>query len=148
MFHNFFNEVVFSLFEAFALFVEVEAVDSDCAAEFLSASLNVLTASPHEMLDPCLKRLGLYDLFDNVWSCEDFATTKADPAIYLAVADRLGTNVDNIIFVDDNKGAIETALSAGVKVYGIYDDSSSEMVNDIKSIANGYVYNFRELLDM
>ena len=25
--------------------------------------LNVLTASPHEMLDPCLKRLGLFHLF-------------------------------------------------------------------------------------
>jgi len=27
-------------------------------------SLNVLTASPHKMLDVCLKRLGIYDLFD------------------------------------------------------------------------------------
>ena len=112
------------------------------------ASLNVLTASPHEMLDPCLKRLGLYELFDNVWSCEDFSTTKADPKIYSAAAERLGVSTEEIVFVDDNKGAIETALSAGVKVYGIYDDSSCEMVNDIKSIANGYVYNFRELLDM
>ena len=43
--------------------------------------LHVLTASPHTMLDPCLKRLGIFDLFDNVWSCDDFATTKADPDI-------------------------------------------------------------------
>ncbi|MBO5755438.1 MAG: HAD family hydrolase, partial [Clostridia bacterium] len=28
-------------------------------------SLNVLTASPHEALDPCLKRIGAFDLFDN-----------------------------------------------------------------------------------
>ena len=28
--------------------------------------LHVLTASPHTSLDPCLKRLGIYDLFDNV----------------------------------------------------------------------------------
>ena len=58
------------------------------------ASLNVLTASPHLVLDPCLKRLGLYDLFDNVWSCDDFATTKANPEIYRMAAQRLGKPVD------------------------------------------------------
>ena len=36
------------------------------------ASLNVLTASPHTSLDPCLKRLGIWELFDNIWSCDDF----------------------------------------------------------------------------
>ena len=32
----------------------------------LGYGLNVLTASPHSVLDPCLKRLGLFDMFDNV----------------------------------------------------------------------------------
>ena len=36
------------------------------------ASLNVLTASPHITLDACLKRLEIFDLFDNVWSCAVF----------------------------------------------------------------------------
>ena len=53
-----------------------------CAMKEKGYSLNVLTASPHLTLDPCLKRLGLWDLFDNVWSCDDFNTTKSDPEIY------------------------------------------------------------------
>ena len=60
--------------------------------------LHVLTASPHLTLDPCLKRNGLYDLFLNVWSCEDFGTTKADPAIYRMAAERIGKPVSEIIF--------------------------------------------------
>ena len=52
-------------------------------------SLHVLTASPHLTLDPCLKRLGIFDLFDNVWSCDDFGTTKADPEIYRMAAQRI-----------------------------------------------------------
>ena len=48
--------------------------------------LNVLTASPHSALDPCLKRLGIYDLFTNVWSCEDFGTTKA-AKMYFSLSD-------------------------------------------------------------
>ena len=43
------------------------------------ASLNVLTASPHITLDACLKRLGMWEIFDNIWSCDDFKTTKSDP---------------------------------------------------------------------
>lgn len=54
------------------------------------ADLNVLTASPHSMLDSCLKRLGIFDVFTNVWSCDDFNTTKADLNIYKIVAEKIG----------------------------------------------------------
>ena len=110
------------------------------------ASLNVLTASPHEALDPCLKRLGIFDLFDNVWSCNDFATTKADPEIYRMAAERMGKDVKDVIFLDDNCGADRTAKSAGMKVIGVYDDSSSEYVDEMKSICDSYIYDFKELI--
>ncbi|MBQ3218966.1 MAG: HAD hydrolase-like protein, partial [Clostridia bacterium] len=61
------------------------------------ARLNVLTASPHLTLDACLKRLGIFELFENVWSCEDFSTTKADPKIYHAVAEKLGVKVKEVL---------------------------------------------------
>lgn len=110
------------------------------------ASLNILTASPHEALDPCLKRLGIFDIFDNVWSCNDFATTKADPEIYRMAAKRLGKDVSEVIFLDDNCGADRTAKSAGMQVIGVYDDSSSEYVDEMKSICDSYIYDFSELL--
>ena len=109
-------------------------------------SLNVLTASPHNLLDPCLKRLGLWELFDNIWSCDDFSTSKADPQIYHMVADRLGVNDKNIAFVDDNIDAIKTAKKAGVVTYGIYDESSKDFIDDMKKEADGYVMTFGELL--
>ena len=110
------------------------------------ASLNVLTASPHEALDPCLKRLGIYDLFDNVWSCNDFATTKADPAIYRMAAERIGVDVNEVIFLDDNLNADKTAKAAGMVVYGVYDESSKEYVEEMKAATDKYIYDFRELL--
>ena len=110
------------------------------------ASLNVLTASPHTALDPCLKRLGIYDLFDNVWSCEDFNTTKADPEIYRMAAERIGKRVDEIIFLDDNFNALETAKSSGMTVYGVYDDSSRDYTEKIKSISHAYINDFSELI--
>ncbi len=112
------------------------------------ASLNVLTASPHTVLDPCLKRVGIYDLFDNVWSCDDFATTKADPDIYVKAAERLGRPVDEVLFLDDNFNADKTAKSAGMKVCGVFDESSAEYSEDIKKIADYYIYDFSELTDI
>jgi len=109
-------------------------------------SLNVLTASPHSMLDPCLKRNGIYDLFDNVWSCDDFGTTKADPEIYRAAAKRLGVGVSEVIFLDDNYNADKTAKEAGMTVYGVYDPSSEDFTEEIKSVTDKYIVNFKELI--
>lgn len=109
-------------------------------------NLNVLTASPHLTLDACLKRLGIYDLFTNVWSCDDFNTTKADPNIYKMAADRIGESVEDILFLDDNFNADKTAKSAGMLVCGVYDDSSKDYVDEIKEIADYYIYDFSELL--
>lgn len=110
------------------------------------ANLNVLTASPHSMLDPCLKRLGIYDLFTNVWSCDDFNTTKADPEIYKMAARKIGQPVEKILFLDDNFNADKTAKEAGMAVCGVYDDSSSEYEEEIRSVTDMYIYRFSELL--
>jgi HAD superfamily hydrolase (TIGR01509 family) len=108
--------------------------------------LNVLTASPHTTLDPCLKRLGLYNLFDHVWSCEDFATSKADPAIYHMAAERMGVPVGEVIFLDDNYNADLTAKNAGARVFGVFDESSADMEGEIRAITERYVRDFTELL--
>lgn len=110
------------------------------------ASLNILTASPHITLDACLKRLDIYDLFDNVWSCDDFNTTKANPEIYVMAAKRLNKNIDAILFLDDNLNADKTAKMAGMKVCGVYDESSKDYTDEIKAVADYYIYNFSELL--
>ena len=108
--------------------------------------LNVLTASPHTMLDCCLKRLGIFELFDNVWSCDDFHTTKANPEIYKQAARRIGEKPQNIIFLDDNLNALKTAKSADMKIYGVYDHSSKEYTEEISKISDKFIFDFSSLL--
>jgi HAD superfamily hydrolase (TIGR01509 family) len=110
-------------------------------------SLNVLTASPHVTLDACLKRLDMWDLFDNVWSCDDFNTTKSNPEIYKKSAEKLGKSVEKIIFVDDNFNAVKTAKQAGMQAFGIYDDSSKDYIDEIKSVADRYLEKLSDLLE-
>lgn len=112
------------------------------------ASLNVLTASPHTTLDACLKRLGMWELFDNVWSCDDFDTTKADPQIYVRAAQKMGKPVEKVLFLDDNLNADTTAKSAGMLVCGVYDASSDAYVDQMKAAADYYIYDFKELPEL
>ena len=114
----------------------------------VGAELNILTASPHEVLDVCLNRLGIFDLFTNVWSTDDFGKTKADPKIYELAAERLGVRMNEILFVDDNYNAARTAKAAGMRVAGIYDETSAEYDEQINSVADYYVHNFSELIGL
>ena len=110
------------------------------------AGLNILTASPHVTLDPCLKRLGIFELFDNVWSCDDFGTTKADADIYIRAAKLMGEKPENILFLDDNYNADKTAKLAGMKVCGVYDDSSKDFEEEMRLLCDYYIKDFSELL--
>lgn len=125
---------------------KANVIDTLRALKAAGNDLNILTASPHPMLDPCLRRLGIYDLFTNVWSCEDFGTTKADPEIYRMAAEKMGKGVSEVIFLDDNLGADTTAKSAGMVVYGVFDESSREYVQEMKAITDKYIYDFSELI--
>ncbi len=111
-------------------------------------SLNVLTASPHITLDPCLKRLSMYDIFDNVWSCDDFGTTKSDVNIYYMTAEKLGTKPQNCIFLDDNINAVATAKKSGMRSIGVYDATSDDMIDEMKNACDGYIFKFSELLEI
>ena len=110
--------------------------------------LHVLTASPHVWLDPCLERLGLSELFDNVWSSDDFERSKNDPEIYRMAAEKIGVSVEEITFLDDNLNADKAAKASGVKVIGVYDDSTRENESEMRKITDAYIYNFTDLEEM
>lgn len=107
--------------------------------------LHVLTASPHQFLDPCLRNRGIWHLFDNIWSIEDFNHTKSEPIIYRLVAQRLGVRVEDCIFVDDNLTAISTAKAAGMQTIAIYDKSSHSDKEKMQAVADRYVFDFAEI---
>ena len=111
-------------------------------------SVHVLTASPHRYIDPCLKRNGVYELFDKVWSIDDFGYTKAQTVIYEEAAKRLNAKLSDCIFVDDNLTCCLTAKKAGMNVIGIYDETSSDLVEEIKAASDMYVYGFDEIMDI
>jgi len=109
-------------------------------------SLYILTASPHRLIDPCIKRLGLEELFEQAWSCEEFSTVKSDPTLFKRVAEQIGCSLSNIVFFDDNRTAVETAKSVGITTVGVYDRSSEKDKPTIAAVADWYVTSLSELI--
>ncbi len=110
--------------------------------------LSILTGSPHITLDPCAKRLGLTELFDHIWSCDDFGTTKSNPDIYKAVAEKLGVPTAEILFFDDNLDGLRAAKSTGVTVCGVYDASADDFTEEIREASAYYISDFSEILTL
>ena len=61
-------------------------------------------------------------------------------------AEKIGKRVNEIIFLDDNFNAVKTARDAGMRVFGVYDKSSAEYAEDMRSISERYISDFAELI--
>ena len=63
-------------------------------------------------------------------------------------AERMGVSVGEVLFLDDNYNADLTAKKAGVQVCAVYDKSSEDFVEEMKAVADYYIYDFLELLNI
>lgn len=146
-----FEEVINSIYTFAKGAYEEEIPLKDGVLDFLKRtkeqgiSMSILTASPHRFITPCLKRNGVHDFFERIWSCNDFNITKDNPEIYKKVAKELGCTMEDIIFFDDNIIALQTAKQAGCKTVGVFDATSEDMIEEIKKETDKYVYSFSEM---
>ena len=60
----------------------------------------------------------------------------------------MSVKVEEVLFLDDNLGADQTAKKAGMMVCGVHDESSDDYTEQIKSATDFYVYKFSELLEV
>ena len=109
-------------------------------------TLCVLTASPHLVTDVCLQHNGIYDLFDQVWSVEDFGMSKSEAIIYDEVVRRLGCAKEDICFYDDNLTAVSTAVKSGWYTCAVNDGQSEEITTALKAAADEYIVSFSNLV--
>ena len=78
--------------------------------------LAVASSSLKSHILQVLRTCAIENYFDLVVSGEDFASSKPDPAIYLAAIDRLGVLASRAVAVEDSSYGILAAKDAGIKV--------------------------------
>lgn len=110
------------------------------------ARLFVLTASPHIVTDICLKNNGVYDLFEKIWSVEEFGLAKTDTRIFLEAARLMGCEPSEVNYFEDNKVAVINATKAGFNTFAIKDRQSESDLCEIKKTAKHFINSYEELL--
>jgi HAD superfamily hydrolase (TIGR01509 family) len=80
--------------------------------------------------DPAAKKV-LAPIFSRVIAANELGISKKDPKGYLVVAEKLGVKPNEILFIDDTLGNIETAQMAGLQT--IHFISNSAFFNELQT---------------
>lgn len=105
----------------------------------------ILSASSEDAINACLKNLGMLHYFDFVMTCDRAGMKKTEVEIYDYTAELLGVSKSETLFFDDNLQALQTGKKAGLKVVGVYDESSCQYKEEIRETADIYINSFEDL---
>ena len=131
---------------------ETEVPMKEGAREFIlrskaeGARLFILTASLSAFAHAALRRHGLADCIEGVFSTEDLHLAKDNPALFHRVLDMIGCTPADVIYYDDNPVAVKTAKACGLETYGVYDKQSDEVVAAMRADTDHFIMSFSELL--
>lgn len=78
--------------------------------------IGLATNSPYKIIPVVLKKAGISQYFDIIFSAEFVELGKPDPAIYLMTSKELGINPENCIVIEDSYSGMLAAKKAGMKV--------------------------------
>ena len=100
------------------------------------------TATDRHLIEPCIKRCGIYDYLEGMLTCTEVGEGKGKPTIYRLATEALGIDKENIAVFEDALYAIRTAKRDGYFVVAIYDDSMKNYQDKIKQYADLYVSDY------
>ena len=98
---------------------ELEPVDGVIAAlDEIAVPTCVASSSSHRMLEFKLALTGLADRFaGRVFSADDVAHGKPDPAVFLLAAASMGVEPERCAVIEDSVSGVEAGLAAGMSVF-------------------------------
>lgn len=105
------------------------------------------TAGDASLATAALKRLGVWEEFQDILVCEHFKTTKLEAKIYLLAMERLGlSEPEEVLVFEDVFHAIKSAKQAGFQVCGVLDEANKEDWERIQEMADFTAKGFYELV--
>lgn len=119
--------------------------------EFLTAmkadgvKMCVATATDAPLAELALKKAGIFDFFEAVYSCHTVGKSKEVPDIYEISLEHLGTSKSETFVFEDALYAATTAKKAAFPVIGIYD-STEKKQEQLKELVDSYYENYQQLL--
>lgn len=109
-------------------------------------AMAVVTAMPPNLYEPCLKRLGILELFDQVCSTEHTGGRgKAGGEIYLLAAEKLGVMPGDCAVFEDVLSGIAGAKKVGMQAYCVRDDHSKGDFDAMAALADDMMDSLLEM---
>ncbi len=75
----------------------------------------VASSSTHEWVDGWLKKLDLFDMFENITCLEDTGKVKPDPSLFLHAASKLKVKPENAVVLEDSLNGLRAAHAAEMR---------------------------------
>lgn len=108
----------------------------------------IATATRINGAEDAMNNHGILDRFSVVTTEGRVGKTKEFPDIYLSAAEEMGATVDETIVFEDALYAIMTASKAGFRTVGIREPYYADDHDAIEKIADVFVTDFNELLEL
>ncbi len=108
--------------------------------------ISAATSSEPELVLPCLDRLGITGLFQNITTIHEVNCDKSSPDIYLLAAERMGIVPNQCAVFEDILRGIQSAKSAGFYTVAVEEPASALDQIEIEHTADRYIHSFAELL--
>lgn len=133
-----FNEVQKDIYDQYANHIQEKKGALDfiklCSAK--NIKMAVLTSNMKALTDIVLKRLGMFDYIQKVYSADALHMTKREPQIYEYVLTDLNAKKEETTLFEDSMYAIETAQKLGIQCIGLLNMNNEEAFkkNQVKTI--------------
>lgn len=106
----------------------------------------VATSGNKELAEAALKRNGIRDYFDQIYTCTEIGSGKDEPVIYLKAAEFMQAEPKDTLVFEDALHAAETAKKAGFVVVGVYDQGNRENISEMREVCDYYCDRMEQII--
>ena len=108
--------------------------------------IGIATSNSREIVECMLERHNIKEYFSSIWTSCEVPRSKPFPDVYLKVAEDLEVAPAECLAFEDTVAGTTAALSAGMRVIVVADESSANFKEKLKKMAQGYIYGFEEMM--
>ena len=98
-------------------------------------SVCIATATDRYLIEAALRRCGMTELIDAIFTCSEVGHGKDEPVIFRRAMEHFGAARGNTVVFEDAAHAVETAKSDGFTVAAVFDASEARQA-DIRRLAD------------
>ncbi|MBQ7339358.1 MAG: HAD family hydrolase [Clostridia bacterium] len=105
--------------------------------------LAIVTTDNEHVTNVCLEKLGVYGLFDAIYTDDGKTPTKPNPSCAYAFCKKFNLSLEKVVMVGDTLTDVKFAQNAGIKVIGlakneqnkkVLQDRADVIINDLSAL--------------